>query len=1263
MAYKEFGATIAPSNVSSTGFPIAMGTHIGGGRIVNDKSTLNLKHWCLLGEGATLNNQKANAIGQIWYDTSDNKYWKLDSWASENPVWVDISTIFATRSYVDTAINDIPDPMIFKGSLGTGGTITSLPTASSSNTGFTYKVITAGTYAGQTAKVGDTFISDGTTWNLIPSGDEPSGTVTSITLNATSPILIDNSTAITTSGTRTFSHDNSSGNKHIPSGGSTNQILRWTADGTAVWSNEVNTHYTSKNIVSSSPTGITNTNTTNPYLNHIEESTVTSSHRINGSGATTVSSDVGGNITINSTDTTYSFATGTTNGTFNVTPSGGSATAISIYGLGSAAYTSSTNYALSSHNHSVFTTTEDGFVPKSVTSNTTDFLRRDGTWATPSSTTYTLPLAASGTRGGIQIGYTATGANLPLLLSSEKAYVTLTSSSITTALGYTPNTGTVTSITLNATSPILIDSTTAITTSGTRTFSHASTSGNKHIPSGGSANNYLKWDSDGTGVWSTLPTASTSVAGITTVGANGGAASYVHTHVKSDITDFDHNHDALYAKVGNSFYYVVGNTTGVAGTWTGTINEVTSLYAGLTIAYKIGIAGASATTLNINSLGPNTVVRNTNNLTTHLPAGTVVVLTFDRTYWNNTITAGATIYDYKLLAQGLDGKFYPLTLEEGTGTTKTISTQEFEINTQILYYGSTTNVIANSTTANVYSEFPVSTLSYTANQTSWTSQLPIYLVGIVQANGNIKLDNSSYTSFMTQTLPTTANGKVYIMLGYMYSTTGMRLFQYHPMYEYRDGALRVYMPAHSHGNITDSGAIGTTSGLMVKTTTSGVLTTLPAGTSGQFLQYDGTWATPNTGTVTSITTGTGLSGGPITTTGDIKLAAEYGDIINPYGSKFAKYVLAAPNTSDGVPSFRELVASDIPLLNQNTSGTAGSVSNSITFNDGGTGDTSGITYNGTTARTISYNTIGAASKGRTITAGNGLTGGGNLTTDISITLGTPSTITGSTTNNVTSTSHTHAISLTPANIGAAPSNHNHDYSLLDNLPAIYNANHDGVPDTDFDILYTKQNDIWMCESSMKNGPLNDGGDTNSSYNTAFDGCVIQQFGDNGTKIQVLYITTDDVTNLSIGGMFYRVQGEKWMRVATYLDIANLQASINNLTTTVNNKQNKMTEALGSPYTVLQTNSYNRQPIVPEPNIVKAYNNDDSTTQYYIINAYVNSLEEAIIIINDNSNLNTKFNIAVNSSYKISGPFTPNVDFIGPMILTIWRGTILSTLRS
>ena len=124
------------------------------------------------------------------------------------------STKIATTAYVDTAIDNLPEPMVFKGSLGTGGTVTSLPTDGSANIGDTYKVITAGTYASKVADVGDIFIcltktSSANTWELIPSGDEPSGTVTSITLNATSPINIDSSSAITTSGIRTLSHANS----------------------------------------------------------------------------------------------------------------------------------------------------------------------------------------------------------------------------------------------------------------------------------------------------------------------------------------------------------------------------------------------------------------------------------------------------------------------------------------------------------------------------------------------------------------------------------------------------------------------------------------------------------------------------------------------------------------------------------------------------------------------------------------------------------------------------------------------------------------------------------------------------------------------------------------------------------------------------------------------------------------------------------------------------------------------------------------------
>ena len=114
-----------------------------------------------------------------------------------------------TKTEIDTLITNLPEPMIFKGSLGTGGTITTLPTAAAANEGYTYKVITAGTYASQTAKIGDTFISDGSNWILIPSGDEPSGTVTSVKVQGSNGLT--GSGTVTDSGTITISHATGTG--------------------------------------------------------------------------------------------------------------------------------------------------------------------------------------------------------------------------------------------------------------------------------------------------------------------------------------------------------------------------------------------------------------------------------------------------------------------------------------------------------------------------------------------------------------------------------------------------------------------------------------------------------------------------------------------------------------------------------------------------------------------------------------------------------------------------------------------------------------------------------------------------------------------------------------------------------------------------------------------------------------------------------------------------------------------------------------------
>lgn len=120
----------------------------------------------------------------------------------------DDSAKVATTEFVHDVVDLLPSPMVFKGSLGTGGTITTLPTASSSNKGYVYKVITAGTYASQSAKVGDTFISDGSVWVLIPSGDEPSGTVTNVAVANGGGLTVSGS-PITTSGTITVGHSNS----------------------------------------------------------------------------------------------------------------------------------------------------------------------------------------------------------------------------------------------------------------------------------------------------------------------------------------------------------------------------------------------------------------------------------------------------------------------------------------------------------------------------------------------------------------------------------------------------------------------------------------------------------------------------------------------------------------------------------------------------------------------------------------------------------------------------------------------------------------------------------------------------------------------------------------------------------------------------------------------------------------------------------------------------------------------------------------------
>ena len=163
-------------------------------------------------------------------------------------------------------------------------------------------------------------------------------------------------------------------------------------------------------------------------------------------------------------------------------------------------------------------------------------------------------------------------------------------------------------------------------------------------------------------------------------------------------------------------------------------------------------------------------------------------------------------------------------------------------------------------------------------------------------------------------------------------------------------------------------------------------------------------ATGSGGTVTSVT-GTSpvvSSGG---TTPVISLATAYGDTLNPYAAKTANYVLAGPTTGAAtVPTFRALVAADIPSLSYVTSvsGTSGRITST-----GGTTPiidlASGVATAGTTGSSLLIPVVTIDTYGRVTTITTASNPQGTVTSVAALTLGTTGTDLSSTVANSTTT--------------------------------------------------------------------------------------------------------------------------------------------------------------------------------------------------------------------------------------------------------------------
>ena len=281
---------------------------------------------------------------------------------------------------------------------------------------------------------------------------------------------------------------------------------------------------------------------------------------------------------------------------------------------------------------------------------------------------------------------------------------------------------------------------------------------------------------------------------------------------------------------GDGKSYAIGSTAyGYCETAAATAAKVVdmtgfTLVEGATIFVKFKERNNVANpTLNVNGTGAKPIYRyattrpSTNDDTTGWRAGAILAFTYDGAgwvhhYWQNTqyglanntlgggnFTANSAIYRYQLLFHTTRDKLTPLNNNSNTtATTKTMLTSvDLDLFEKIYYYNSTTDVASSGSIGAGALYFTMSSidLRYTFNcgDSSLTAHKDVYLKVSKQSSGLFRLASATPT---TQTLPSSADGYYYCLLGRATSAYAMALYKDHPI-RYHDGSrLREY-----YGNI------------------------------------------------------------------------------------------------------------------------------------------------------------------------------------------------------------------------------------------------------------------------------------------------------------------------------------------------------------------------------------------------------------------------------------------------------------------------------
>lgn len=302
----------------------------------------------------------------------------------------------------------------------------------------------------------------------------------------------------------------------------------------------------------------------------------------------------------------------------------------------------------------------------------------------------------------------------------------------------------------------------------------------------------------------------------------------------SDLTNDGSDGTAQYLETDETAYktasipYGQCDSTSTSTVFTATVPGVTELRDGVCMWLKNGVVtSASGFTININNLGAKPVYNNmaaATRDTTLWNVNYTMFFVYDSTRveggcWilyrgynsdNNTIgyqlrtnstaltTTDRTRY-YRLLFTSADNTHWvPANTQYDNSATsnKTINQRKINPFGRIVYLGNSTSYLADATVSAtaVWDQYAFN-LGYSFSKGSaltMTFPKPVYVKAAPQSDGSAIIDS---TTPYVQDLPSTEDGKIYIYLGIAYSATNVEMVINHPIYYYKDGAIREWSNA------------------------------------------------------------------------------------------------------------------------------------------------------------------------------------------------------------------------------------------------------------------------------------------------------------------------------------------------------------------------------------------------------------------------------------------------------------------------------------